>query len=92
MTRTGMPASVRTRIVRNRRAGKGTRGSIAREVAGSSVVTEIPTRTSPLAAIGARMSMSRSINVPLVVIATGWLKAASTAKICRMICRCFSIG
>ncbi len=42
----------------------------------SSVVTEIPTRTSRCAAIGASRSRSRSISVPLVVIATGWSKVA----------------
>ena len=69
--------------VRNLVAGNGTRGSIAREVFLSSVVIDMPTRTRPKAAIGARISMSRSIIVPLVTIPTGWLNRAKTSKIPR---------
>ena len=59
---------------------------------GSSVVTESATLTSPLAAIGARMSMSRCTSADFVTIPTGWLNLASTSSTCRMILSFFSIG
>ncbi|MEZ5796459.1 MAG: hypothetical protein R3D63_02555 [Paracoccaceae bacterium] len=44
----------------------------------------MPTRNSPATAIGASRSMSRSISVPLVVIASGWRQAASTSTTSRI--------
>jgi hypothetical protein len=82
--RTGTPASVRRRIICNRRLGAGARGSIFRARLSSSVVTEIETEARPCAAISAIRSMSRSMVVPRVVIQTGWRKADSTVSTCRI--------
>ena len=82
MTRTGQPASDSLRIAASRRAGAGARGSISRDRPASSEVTEIPTRARPACPIGPRISISRSISVPLVTIVTGCLNSASTSSTC----------
>ena len=71
MIRTGIPASDSFRITCNRRCGAGARGSIKRLSFASSVVTEMPTAANPRPAMSSKMSMSRSIRLPLVTIATG---------------------
>ena len=71
ITRTGMPAFASRSITFSRRDGAAARGSIRRAITGSSVEIDTPTRVSPAAAIGANRSISRSISVPFVVIATG---------------------
>ena len=57
-------------MVRSRRSGDGTRGSILRATPGSKVVRLMPTRARPSAAISARISASRSIRLPFVTTAT----------------------
>ena len=58
----------------------------------SNVVTESATLTSPRAAIGARISISRTTLCDLVTIETGWLKRSRTARIPRVISKRCSIG
>ena len=92
MIRTGIPAPESDRIICSRRCGAGARGSINRLSLASSVVNEMPTRTSPRRAMSSRMSMSRSISAPLVTMATGCPASDSTRRQARMISCSRSIG
>ena len=87
-----MPASASERIAASRRAGAAARGSIARASVRSSVVTERAAAVRPFSAIGARISISRSIRADLVTMVTGWLQSASTFRISRVIRRSRSTG
>ena len=71
-------------MVSSRRCGVAARGSMTRASLRSSVVTETVTQASRIAAISARMSMSRWISAPLVTIVTGWRKSRSTSRIERV--------
>ena len=92
ISRTGTPASARARIIASRRFGVGARGSIARASPASSVVRLMPTSASPCAAISDRISRSRSISAPRVVMVTGCCQSRSTSSSDRVIRCCASIG
>ncbi|MNT26506.1 hypothetical protein D3C72_1620820 [compost metagenome] len=79
-------------MVRSRRAGAAARGSRVRAMAGSSVVTVTATAARCLAAMGARMSISRSISDDFVISATGWSHSCSTSSTRRVSCRSRSHG
>ncbi len=92
ITVVGMPASASWRTASRRFAGVGARGSIARAIFPSSVVTEIAARASPRFAMRDRMSMSRVISADLVTMPTGCEVRSSTSRIERMMRRSRSIG
>jgi hypothetical protein len=87
-----MPAWVSCRIVSSRRGGVAARGSSVRASSRSSVDSEMQTAASPLAAIGARRSMSRVISADLVTMPSGWLKRDSTSITRRVSFSSRSIG
>ena len=92
ITPVGMPAAASSRMVAIRRVGVAARGSSRRARVRSSVVTETHTCASPFAAMGARMSMSRSTSADLVTMPTGWPKAASTSRMERVMPNSRSAG
>jgi hypothetical protein len=75
ITRTGMPG--RRQPPDRSPAAARARGSAVPSAAPARIQRgeRNPHRASPCAAIGPRRSMSRSTSVPLVVMATGWLKS-----------------
>ena len=92
LTPTGTPASLNALTIARRRCGAAARGSSLRASSRSSIAIETNTRTSPLAAIGARRSRSRSISAPLVVIVIGCSHSASISISERVIFHSRSIG
>ena len=92
ITRTGTPASARPRIIRNRVAGAGARGSICRARSASSVVIETPTVACPFAAIAPSRSASRITVAPRVTSATGWFQSCNTCRQPRMMPSFDSMG
>src|SRR5438128_8743519 len=91
-TYVGTPAADSVATAFSRRSGCGARGSTVPATLGSSEVTDMHTAARPFAAIGARMSRSRTTRSDFVVIVTGWSVSASTSRIDRVTRHSRSIG
>jgi hypothetical protein len=71
ITEVGTPASERRRSVSSRRSGVAARGSMARAMRASSVVTDSATLTRLRRAMRERISRSRCTSADLVTMPTG---------------------
>jgi hypothetical protein len=80
MTPTGMPAAARRSMVRTRRSGVATQGSMARAFSRSQNGMETITPTRDVRCSAISTSMSRSMSGALVITETGLRYSAQTSR------------